>query len=418
MKARSHLTRRTLLRTALTVPMVSAKPRTQSSPVAATAGTAAHLHSVLYARLGVKTFINAYGTLTTLSGTLMWPEVSKAMEEASKQFVQIHDLQAQVGRRLAELTGAEAAFVTAGASAALCLATCAVTAGDDPLKIDRLPDLTGMKSEIIIQKAHRNSYDHAFRMVGVTLVEVETADDIRRAINPTTAALAMVLSHNSPGHKVELEEMVALAHAAGLPLILDAAAEIPPAENLRKFTKLGADLVAFSGGKNLRGPQCSGMLLGRNDLIQKAYANSAPHNRFARIAKVGKEEIVGLLTAVELYLKRDHAAERKEYHAMLDRAARRLAGVPTVFTELITNDDYSHSPRLSVQWDEAKLGVTLDQMMERLINGEPAIVATDMTKYRPNWKRGIGIFPYNLRPGEEIIVADRVREILTASRKK
>ena len=418
MKARSNLTRRTLLRTALTVPMASANLSTQSSPVAAAAGTAAHLHSVLYARLGVKTFINAYGTLTTLSGTLMWPEVSKAMEEASKQFVQIHDLQAQVGRRLAELTGAEAAFVTAGASAALCLATCAVTAGDDPMKIDRLPDLTGMKSEIIIQKAHRNSYDHAFRMVGVTLVEVETADDIRRAINPKTAALAMVLSHNSLGHKVELEEMVALAHAAGLPLILDAAAETPPAENLRKFTKIGADLVAFSGGKNLRGPQCSGMLLGRKDLIQKAYANSAPHNRFARIAKVGKEEIVGLLTAVELYLERDHAAERKEYHAMLDRAARRLAGVPTVFTELITNDDYSHSPRLSVQWDEAKLGVTLDQMMERLINGEPAIVATDMTKYRPNWKRGIGIFPYNLRPGEEIIVADRVREILTASRKK
>lgn len=418
MKARSNLTRRTLLRTALTVPMASANLSTQSPPVAAAAGTAAHLHSVLYARLGVKTFINAYGTLTTLSGTLMWPEVSKAMEEASKQFVQIHDLQAQVGRRLAELTGAEAAFVTAGASAALCLATCAVTAGDDPMKIDRLPDLTGMKSEIIIQKAHRNSYDHAFRMVGVTLVEVETADDIRRAINPKTAALAMVLSHNSLGHKVELEEMVALAHAAGLPLILDAAAETPPAENLRKFTKIGADLVAFSGGKNLRGPQCSGMLLGRKDLIQKAYANSAPHNRFARIAKVGKEEIVGLLTAVELYLERDHAAERKEYHAMLDRAARRLAGVPTLFTELITNDDYSHSPRLSVQWDEAKLGVTLDQMMERLINGEPAIVATDMTKYRPNWKRGIGIFPYNLRPGEEIIVADRVREILTASRKK
>jgi D-glucosaminate-6-phosphate ammonia-lyase len=416
MKARSDLTRRTLLRTALAVPIASANVRTQSSPAAAAAATAAHLHSPLYARLGVKTFINAYGTLTTLSGTLMSPEVVEAMEEASKQFVQIHDLQAAVGRRLAELTGAEAAFVTAGASAALCLATCAVTAGDDPARIDRLPDLTGMKSEIIIQKAHRNSYDHAFRMVGVTLVDVETADDIRRAINPKTAALAMVLSHNSLGHKVELQVMVALAHAAGLPLILDAAAEIPPAENLRKFTKIGADLVAFSGGKNLRGPQCSGILLGRKDLVQKAYANSAPHNRFARIAKVGKEEIVGLLTAVELYLKHDHDADRREYHAMLARAARRLDGVPTVVTEFITNDDYSHSPRLSVQWDEAKLGVTLDQMMERLINGEPAIVATDMTKYRPNWTRGIGIFPYNLRPGEEIIVADRVREILTGKR--
>jgi L-seryl-tRNA(Ser) seleniumtransferase len=377
------------------------------------AGSASTLHSPLYARLGVKTFINAYGTLTTLSGSLMPPEVTKAMEEASRHFVQIHDLQARVGRRLAELTGAEAAFVTAGASAALCLATCAVTAGDDPKKIDRLPDLTGMKSEIIIQKAHRNSYDHAFRMVGVKLVDVETADDIRRAINPKTAALAIVLSHNSPGHKVELGEMIALAHAAGLPLILDAAAEIPPVENLSRFTRMGADLVAFSGGKNLRGPQCSGLLLGRRDLIAKAYANSAPHNRFARNAKVGKEEIVGLLAAVELYLERDHVAERKEHHAMLERAADRLKGVPTVVTEFITNDDYSHSPRLSVQWDEVKLGVTLEQMMDRLLNGDPAIVATDMTRYRPNWTRGIGIFPYNLRPGEEIVVADRVRDILT-----
>jgi L-seryl-tRNA(Ser) seleniumtransferase len=416
MKSRSKPTRRTLLRTALTLPLAPAALLTRPATAAPGAGIAPPLESALYARLGVKTFINAYGTLTTLSGSLMPPEVSKAMEEASKQFVQIHDLQAQVGRRLAALTGAEAAFVTAGASAALCLATCAVTAGADPKKIDQLPDLTGMKSEIIIQKAHRNSYDHAFRMVGVTLVDVETAADIRRAITPKTAALAMVLSHNSPGHKVELDEMIALAHAAGLPLILDAAAEVPPAENLRKFTKMGADLVAFSGGKNLRGPQCSGLLLGRKDLIDKAYANSAPHNRFARIAKVGKEEIVGLLTAVELYLSRDHAAERAEYHAMLARAARRLAGIPTVFTELITNDDYSHSPRLSVQWDEATLGVTLDQMMQRLLEGEPAIVATDMTRYRPNWKRGIGIFPYNLRPGEEIIVADRVREILSGRR--
>lgn len=366
----------------------------------------------IYKKLGVKTFINAYGTLTTLSGTLMPPEVTQAMEEASHNFVSIHQLQEKVGQRLAELTGAEAAFVTAGASASLCLATCAVTAGDDVSKIKRLPDLHGMKSEIVIQKAHRNSYDHAFRMVGVKLVEAETAEEVRQAINDKTAALAMVLSHNSLGHKVELPEMIEIAHAAGLPLILDAAAEIPPAENLSRFVKMGADLVAFSGGKNLRGPQCSGILMGRKELVRKAYVNSAPNNYFARIAKVGKEEIVGLLTAVELYLKRDHAAERREYHAMLDRVAERLKDVPTVFTELTPNDDYSHSPRLSVQWDEAKLGVTLDQMMDRLRNGEPAIVATNLTKYRPHWK-GLGIFPYNLLPGEEIVVAERVKQILS-----
>jgi seryl-tRNA(Sec) selenium transferase len=152
--------------------------------------------------------------------------------------------------------------------------------------------------------------------------------------------------------------------------------------------------------------------MGRRDLVKKAYANSSPNNYFARIAKVGKEEIVGLLTAVELCLNKDQVKERREYHAMLDRVAQRLKGIPTLFTELTTNDDYSHSPRLSVQWDEAKLGVTLDQMMQRLREGEPAIIATDMTRYRPHWK-GLGIFPYNLLPGEEMIVADRVKQILS-----
>ena len=398
MKNRTPVSRRRLLQAGLAAPL--------SGPVAASRPAAS-----IYSRLGVRTFINAYGTLTTLSGTLMLPEVKRAMEEASSQYVHIHELQKKAGERLAQLTGAEAAFVTAGASASLCLAACAVTAGADPAKIDRLPDLTGMKSEIIIQKVHRNSYDHAFRMVGAKLVDVETAEQMRQAIGPRTAALAMVLSHNTLGHKVELEEMIAIAHAAKLPVILDAAAELPPAENLNKFVKMGADLAAFSGGKNLRGPQCSGLLLGRRDLIEAAYANSAPHNRFARIAKVGKEEIVGLLAAVEAYLKKDHAAERREWEAMLRRVADRLRGLPAVFTEFIPNLDYSHSPRLSVQWDEGKLGVTLDQMVTRLREGEQAIVAGDMTKFRPPWK-GLGIFPYCLRPGEELVVARRVREIL------
>ena len=368
--------------------------------------------SRVYTQLGVRPLINAVGTLTTLSGTLMPPEVKQAMEDASRHFVRIHELQEKAGRRLAELTGAEAGFVTSGASAALCLATCAVTAGKDLAKINRLPDLTGMRSEIIIQKVHRNSYDHAFRMVGVKLIEAETAGEIRQAIGNNTAALAMVLSHNSLGHQVELEELISIAHGAGLPVILDAAAELPPAENLSKFVKMGADLVAFSGGKNLRGPQCSGLLLGRKDLVEAAYANSSPHNRFARIAKVGREEIVGLVAAVEWYLKKDHAAERRQWHAMLDRVAGRLKGTPTVVTENITNSDYSHSPRLSVQWNEEKLGVTLTQMVQLLRQGEPSIEASDMTQFRPPWK-GLGIFPYNLQPGEEVIIADRIKQILT-----
>jgi uncharacterized pyridoxal phosphate-dependent enzyme len=401
--------RRRFLQTATAVPVAAGLAGGQGAAAPGTAN--------VYTRLGVRPFINAVGTLTTLSGTLMSPQVVQAMEEAARQFVRIHELQEKVGRRLAELTGAEAAFVTAGASAALCLASCAVTAGKDPARMNQLPDLSGMKNELIIQKAHRNSYDHAFRMVGLTLITVESAAEIRAAISSRTAALAMVLSHNSLGHKVELDEMISIAHRAGLPLILDAAAEVPPPENLSKFVKMGADLVAFSGGKNLRGPQCSGILMGRKDLIEAAYANSSPNNHFARNAKVGKEEIVGLLAAVELCLAKDHAAERREWTAMLDRLAHRLRDVSTVRTELIPNLDYSHSPRLSVQWDEAKLGVTLDEMVSRLRSGEPSIEASDMTKFRPAWK-GLGVFPYNLKPGEEILIADRVRQILSSPKSR
>lgn len=371
----------------------------------------------VYDRLGVRPVVNAVGTLTTLGGTLMPPEVKQAMEEASRHFVRIHELQAAVGRRLAELSGAEAAFVTAGASAALCLGTCAVTAGSDPKKMDQLPDLAGMKNEIIIQKAHRNPFDHAFRMVGVKLIEVESEADFQAAVKPQTAAIAAVASHLALGHKIELKRLIELAHAAKLPLILDAAAELPPAENLGKFVKMGADLVAFSGGKNLHGPQCSGILMGRKDLVEAAYANSSPNIRFGRIAKVGKEEIIGLLTAVELFLSKDHEAERRGWTTMLNRVADKLKGLPTVRTEFIPNLDYSHSPRLSVQWDEPKLGLTVGQMVEKLRAGTPCIEASDMTRYLPPWK-GLGIFANNLQPGEELIVARRAGEILLDAARK
>jgi len=356
--------------------------------------------------------INAVGTITTLSGTLMAPETLRAMEEASHNFVPIHELQEKVGKHIAELTGAEDAFVTSGASAALCLSACAVTTLGERERMQRLPDLTGMKSKVVIQKRHRNMYDHAFRMVGVKLVDVDGAGQMRAAIDSDTAAVAYVESHHVLGAKVSLEETVEIAHKAGVPVILDAAAELPPASNLSKFVKMGVDMVAFSGGKNLRAPQCSGLLLGKREWVRKAYANSSPNNYFARIAKVGKEEIVGIMVAVERFLQKDHEAERREWHAMLDRVAARLKGTPTVFTEYITNNDYSHTPRLSVQWDEAKIGISLEQMVKKLREGTPSIEASDMRSFNPPWK-GLGIFPYNLKPGEELIIADRVKEILT-----
>lgn len=370
----------------------------------------------VYQRLGVRTVINAVGTVTTLGGSLMPDEVKQAMEEASRSFVPIHELHAAVGRRLAELTGVEAAIVTAGASAALCLAACAVTAGSDRKKMDQLPDLAGMKSEMIIQKADRNPYDHAWRMVGLKLIEVETPADVKRAINERTAAVGYVQAHYSLHHKIELPEMVELAHAAGLPVIMDAAAELPPAENLSNFTKQGVDLVAFSGGKQLRGPQCSGLLLGRKDLIAAAYANSSPHNHFARIAKVGKEEICGLLAAVERYLKLDLAAERRERQATLDRIVDKIKSVPTLKTELVPNADFSHSPKLSVQWDEQALGLTVPQIVKALRSSSPSIETSDLADYQPPYK-GLGILPHNLLPGEELILADRIKELLSAAAK-
>ena len=174
---------------------------------------------------------------------------------------------------------------------------------------------------------------------------------------------------------------------------------------------MGAAIVAFSAGKNLHGPQCSGMLLCKKEWVRKAYDNASPNNYFARIAKVGKEEIVGLMTALELYLSKDHEAERREWHAMLDRIGSHLKGLPTVKTEYITNNDFSHSPRLSVQWDEAKLGLSLERMVELLRTGSPSIEASDMRNFNPPWK-GLGIFPYNLKPGEEMLIAARVKEIL------
>jgi len=412
MKPLESVTRRSIVMSGIGSVVGSALTAQTASAVAAP--TAAG--DDVYQRLGVRTVINAAGTLTVLGGSLMPEEVKRAMEEASRSFVPIHELQAAVGRRLAELTGAEAALVTSGASAALCLATCAVTAGSDPKKMDQLPDLTGMKSEIIIQRADRNPFDHAFRMVGVKLIEVETAADVERAINPRTAAVAYVQAHYSLHHKIELPQMIELAHAANLPVIMDAAAELPPAENLSKFTKMGVDLVAFSGGKQLRGPQCSGLLLGRKDLVTAAYANSSPHNHFARIAKVGKEEIAGLLVAVERYLRLDLEAERRERTETLNRIAGMLKGLPSVHTEFVPNGDFSHSPRLSVQWDEKFLDVTVGQMVQALRAGSPSIEASDMTEYQPPYK-GLGILAHNLQPGEELIIARRVGELVTAAAK-
>ena len=339
----------------------------------------------------------------------MLPEVKRAMDEASQNFVMIHDLQAKVGKRLAELTGAEAAFVSAGASASLCLAACAVTTGGDPEKMDQLPHLDGpieMKSEIIIQKIHRGSYDHAFRMVGVKLVEVETEEEMRAAIGPKTAALAMVMSHNSLGHKVSLEEMIAIAHEADLPVILDAAAELPPVENLSKFVGMGADLVAFSGGKNLRGPQCAGLLLGKKELIDAVKMNASPKSAIGRGMKVGKEEIIALLNAVDRFLDRTDEMDLNTWNQRAQHIVKALDGVPGTKAYVLSNGQQAapdFAPRAYVELEDRKAGEVIDALR----TGDPPIVIRRSSN-------GIVADPMTLRSGEEEIVGRRLREVLTS----
>ena len=265
------------------------------------------------ADLGVTPIINAAGTYTRLTASLMPPEVVEAIREASTKYVRLDELHLAAGKRIAELLKCEAAVVSAGCASALSLATAACVAGKDREKIIRIPDTHGMKNEVIIQKTHRNGYDHAVRNAGTQLIEVETRQELERAVNHRTA---MMFFLNGAGNKgqIEWDEFVALGKKHDIPTLIDAAADVPPAENLFRFTKMGFDLVAFSGGKGLRGPQSAGLLLGRKDLIEAAVMNNSPNsNSLCRSNKVNKEEIVGMVAALELYLNRDHKAEWKEW---------------------------------------------------------------------------------------------------------
>ena len=359
----------------------------------------------VYDKLDVRTLINGKGTYTVLGGSIMPPGVVKAMVEASKNYVGIHELQQKVGQRLAELTGAQAAYVATGAAAALVECTAACVAGCDPEKIARLPDTTGMKSQVIIQKAHRTRYDQAISQVGVKLVEVETEEQMESAISEQTAAIAHIAVYERDG-AVSLSDAIKIAKAADVPFMVDAAGELPPAENLTRFIKMGADFVTFSGGKGLRGPQASGLVLGRKDIISACLANSSPNHSIGRPMKAGKEEIVGLLTAVELYIQKDHEAEWRRWEGQIGYIADVLSDIDYVETGRVPDELMNHVPRLYIKFDENKVRMTPDEMLEVLRNGEPSIelLTTEM---------GVAISTNTLMEGDEKVIAKRLREILT-----
>src|SRR5687768_5948147 len=357
-----------------------------------------------FEELGVRPFINAAGTFTAMTASLMPKEVMDAINYASKHYVMLDELHDRVGERIAALVKAEAAMVTSGAAAALTLGTAGVLTGMDRQKMVDLPNLTGMKSEVIIQKSHRFGYDHAVRNCGVRLIEVETRDDLERAVTPQTAMM-LFYNNNNPVGQIKDEEFVQLAKKHGVPTLNDAAADVPPVENLWKYTAMGFDLVAFSGGKGIRGPQSAGLLIGRKDLIAAARRNAPPNgDTIGRGMKVNKEEMVGMLAAVERYVEMDHQREGREFDKRAETIRASAASVPGVKAEVFVPEVANHVPHLRVTWPGGTRGSAAG-VVSALRDGEPSIVIRSE-------EDALVIGVWMMRNGEEKVVARRLKEAL------
>lgn len=366
----------------------------------------------IYDDLGVTKVINGAATLTRLGGSLMRPEVLAAMAEAAQHFVDIDELQQKVGERLAAWTHNEAAYVSCGAAAGLALSTAACIAGRDTEKRERLPDTDGMKNEIIIQKRGYVGYAFAIRQAGGKLITVGTEEgtdleEMRSAVNERTAAIFYFDNPARMPGQVPLAQGIEIAREAGIPVVVDAAAQIPPIENLWRYTQMGADLALFSGGKGLRGPQSSGLILGRKDLIEACAFHASPRPFIGRPMKVGKEELVGLMTAVRLYLNLDHEALMQTYEDQVQAVIDAFAATPHVTARRsFPSEAGQPMPRAEIILDEAALGLTRGEVMAQLIEGQPSIALAEAGE------AGLFVNPQTLTPGQERIIIDRILEIL------
>ncbi len=388
------------------LPIVGGLIEATTMPAAAAAARTAGRD--YFRELGVRPFINAAGTYTAMTASLMPPEVLDAINYASKHYVMLDELHDKVGARIATLVHSEAAMVTSGAASALTLGTAAVLTGTDQRKIVDLPNLANMKSEVITQKSHRFGYEHAVRNCGVRLVEVETREDLEKAVNNQTAMM-LFYNNNNPEGRIRDEEFVALGKKHGIPTLNDAAADVPPVDNLWKYTKMGFDLVAFSGGKGLRGPQSAGLLLGRKDLISAARLNAPPNgNTVGRGLKVNKEEMLGMLVALERYLANDHAAERRQFDARAEAIRSGVATIPGITAEVFVPEVANHVPHVRISWDAAAKGMTPNDAVNALRAGEPSIGTRSEGD-------AIVIGVWMMQPGEEKIVARRLRQVLERS---
>src|SRR6184192_3031263 len=364
----------------------------------------------VYEELGVTTVINGQGTMTVLGGSLMRPEVEAVMALAGRHFVSVPELEVAAGKRIAEmlkLPEGYGAIVTSGAAAAMQSGLAGILTGDSPKFIEQLPDLTGMKSEVILQKSHRNPFDHQLRSTGVKLVVIESHDDLKKAITPQTAMMHFSNFADSEG-QIKVEEWVKLAHENQIPAFIDAAADTPPVSHLWDYANMGYDLVAFSGGKAIRGPQCAGLLIGKKELIANALLNNSPHeDTLGRGMKVGKEEIVGMVKALECYLNEDHSALEKEWWRRLDSISAEITRVPGVATSFNVPDVANHVPHMRIFWDPRKISLLPHEAASALRNGKPSIVLSSS-------ESGLGMNSIRLKPGEEKIVVTQLVQLVTA----
>lgn len=362
-----------------------------------------------YEELGVTTVINCEGTMTMLGGSVLRPELETVMAMAGRHFVSMPELEVAAGKRIAEmlkLPEGYTALVTSGAAAAIQSGLAGILTGDNETLIHQIPDLTGMKSEVIIQKSHRNPFDHQLRTTGVRLVEIETREQLRHAISERTAMMHFTNFANAAG-EIKVDEWAKLAKQYNLPCMNDAAADTPPVSHLWDYTNMGYDLVTFSGGKAIRGPQCAGLLIGRADLVAYALLNNSPHeDTIGRSQKVGKEEIIGMVKALEMYLNEDHEALIREWQGRLDGVARELNKIPGVSTEFFTPDIANHVPHMRITWN-AKISATPQEVSKLLRNSKPSIVIGS-GEGRP----GLAMNSFMLQPGEERIVAEQLFRIL------
>ena len=415
------LTRRDLGRLASLFLLGGAAPA-RSAGASTRAPAAAALNNVpnVYKALGVRPLINCRGTITVIGGSIELPEVSAAKALANQQHVQLDELMEAAGKRLAELTGAEWGMVSSGCAAAMSHATAACVAGGNPDLHVRIPNLEGFaKDEVIIPGHSRNVYDAAIRAVGVKVIEVETPEELQLAICPKTAMIYIFANNRNETGPLSTEAIAMIARPHNIPILVDAAAEVLtiPSIHLQR----GATMVCYSGGKIIRGPQSAGLLLGRKDLVKAAWIHSAPHHGYARAMKVGREEVVGMVTAVESWVKRDHEAEWKSWVARGDAIAARVGKIPGV-TATVRRDAGpgrgNRSPGVTIRWESAKLGITGPQVSEILFNTEPRIAlggggGRGQTQDLPG-DTGISLGLSMMAPGVEKIVAERIFQVLSA----